>query len=169
MATGQDIVLGYGFFFINDVVIGLTRGGGKFITERELREVVADGDRGPVKGRIEVDREVPKITVRALEMLNPVDMKKLYPAMSYDDITKKLTSTLEIADEDYVDVRWEGKNKKGEKVIITVNNAINMNGIEWELVDKEEVVPEVEYTGAYLEETRDVVPYSIEWPDSVGV
>lgn len=167
MATGQDILLGHGIFSINELPVGLTRGGGKFITEREVRELPADGDRGPVKGRILIDTEIPKITVRSLELFNPTDMKRFYPALSYDEITKKITSTLKVADEDYVDVKWEGFKKNGKKVIIIVKNAINMGNIEWDMVDKEETVPEVEYTGTYLEEERETPPYEIEYPDDV--
>lgn len=167
MAVGENILLGNGAFYINDLPIGLTRGGGRFITERELREIIADGDRGPVKNRIAIDREVPKLTVRALDMFNIPELQKYYPGLKFDDLTKELTSTLEIADSDYVDIRWEGKKKNGDKIIITVKNALNMNGIEWDLVDKEEVVPELEYTGTYLEESRNEVPYTIEYPDAV--
>lgn len=167
MAVGQNILLGNGIFSVNDTPIALTRGGGKFITEREVREIEADGDRGPVKGRIEINKEVAKLIVRGLDMFDIPELKQFYPALEYDAITNKLKSTLKIIDTDYVTVKWEGKTKSGKKIIITVENAINFNGIDWDLIDKEEVVPEIEYTGTYLETDRNNPPWDIEYPDKV--
>ena len=48
----KNIVLGKGVFKIDDNTIGLTRDGGTFTVEYTYRNIEADGDRGPVKGRI---------------------------------------------------------------------------------------------------------------------
>ena len=63
----QKILLGKGVFKIGEVAIGLTRGGGQFVNEREVRNIEADGDRGPVKGRIVQDKATPKLTINALK------------------------------------------------------------------------------------------------------
>ena len=53
LVSGADeIVLGAGKFYINNTLVALSRGGGKFTVEREYREINADGDRGAVKGRV---------------------------------------------------------------------------------------------------------------------
>lgn len=75
----SEIMLGAGVFYIGGTAIALTRGGGSFTVEREFREINADGDRGPVEGRIELDRSVAKLTMNALTILSRV--ADLYPAM----------------------------------------------------------------------------------------
>ena len=52
MATADKILLGYGVVSVGLTPIGLTRGGSVFTVEREYRNIEADGDKGPVKGRI---------------------------------------------------------------------------------------------------------------------
>lgn len=80
--TAEKILLGYGVVTVGNTPIGLTRGGSEFLVEREIRQVEADGDRGPVMGRNVVDTEVSKLTVNALELFNATDMSKYYPALS---------------------------------------------------------------------------------------
>jgi len=157
----DKILLGNGVFSINSTPIGLTRGGGTFTIEREYREIEADGDRGPVKGRIVIDREVAKLTVNALEMFSATDMQKYYPAI---DVTENIaTGTLKIAEGDYNDVKWEGKTKGGKAVTIEIDDAINMENLEWTLEDKNEVVPTLNFTGTYKEEERDTPPWRVEF------
>jgi hypothetical protein len=61
-------------------------------------------------------------------------------------------------------VKWIGQTKDGRDVIITVNNAINMDNIDLSMVDKEEIVASVTYTGTYDEGDRLAEPWSIEFP-----
>lgn len=82
MATGEKILLGYGVVTVGTTPIGLTRGGSSFTVEREYRNIEADGDYGPVKGRTVIDSETAKLEVNALELFNSTDMAKYYPAMS---------------------------------------------------------------------------------------
>lgn len=64
-----SIMLGVGVFHINEKAIALTRGGGKFIVEREFREINADGDRGPVKDRIHMEGSRATLTMNVLTIL----------------------------------------------------------------------------------------------------
>lgn len=170
--SAQDIVLGYGVFSIGGVDIGLSRGGGQFVVEREYRQIEADGDRGPVKGRIVKDSSVAKITVNALELL-PANLPKMYPATTLTNVVgppKKdtLTAKADITDADYnTTVTFTGKTKGGRSVIVTVENAINLENIDWSLVDKDEVVPALTFTATYLETARTVEPWKIEFIDAV--
>ena len=75
----SEIMLGVGVFYIGDKAVALTRGGGSFAVEREYREINADGDRGPVEGRIELDRSVATLTMNVLTILSRV--ADLYPAI----------------------------------------------------------------------------------------
>ena len=78
-AGASEVMLGAGVFYIGDKAVALTRGGGSFVVEREFREIGADGDRGPVEGRIVIDRSVAKLTMNVLTILSRV--AELYPAM----------------------------------------------------------------------------------------
>lgn len=77
-AGNSEIVLGVGKFYLGTsatdaVHVGLTRGGGSFIVEREFREINADEDPGAVAGRIEKEMGRPKLTLNALQWLTKVD------------------------------------------------------------------------------------------------
>lgn len=76
----ESIMLGVGIFYIGETEVGLTRGGGQFVVEREYRNINADGDRGPVKGRIEMDGSVAKMTINSLQITNKIT--DLYPAVT---------------------------------------------------------------------------------------
>lgn len=75
----SEIMLGAGVFYIGGNAVALTRGGGSFAVEREYREINADGDRGPVEGRIALDRSVATLTMNVLTILSRV--ADLYPAI----------------------------------------------------------------------------------------
>lgn len=76
-AGNGEIVLGVGKFYLGTNAddaeyVGLTRGGGSFIVEREFREINADGDPGLVKDRIEKEMARPKLKLVALQWLTKV-------------------------------------------------------------------------------------------------
>ncbi len=84
-AGNGEIVLGVGKFYIGTNAsdaeyVGLTRGGGSFIVEREFREINADEDPGLVEGRIEKEMARPKLTLNALQWLTKVS--KLYSCVT---------------------------------------------------------------------------------------
>jgi len=169
MATADKIMLGIGTVSVGATPIGLTRGGSVFVVEREIRDIEADGDYGPVKGRQIIDREVAKLTVNALELFTAANMTKFYPAASITadpavtptgDI---FTGTLSIIAGDYNDVTWTGKTKDGKAVVITLENAMNVSGIEWTLEDKNEVVPSLEFVAHYGEAARATPPWKVRF------
>ena len=110
MATADKILLGYGVVSIGATPIGLTRGGSSFVVERGIREIEADGDRGPVKGRLVIDREVAKLNVKALELFNAVDMDMYYPGLTITPTptgtptTDVMTSTITITSGDHIEL-----------------------------------------------------------------
>lgn len=80
-AGNAEIILGVGKFYLGNTaqdaqVVGLTRGGGSFVVEREFRDINADDDPGSVEGRISKDSARPKLKLVALQWLTKVD--KLY-------------------------------------------------------------------------------------------
>lgn len=78
-AGASEIMLGVGVFYIGEEAIALTRGGGKFSVTREFREINADGDRGPVDGRIVMDGSRATLTMNTLQILTK--LTELYPAI----------------------------------------------------------------------------------------
>jgi hypothetical protein len=159
--TPDKILLGYGLVSVDGEPLGLTRGGSTFTVEREVRNIEADGDRGTVKGRVVIDTEEATLVVNALEIFSDAELSKYFPAL--DLTTNTIISTLNIVDADYRVVVWEGKTLDGKSVTITLPNAINKGNLDLTLEDKDEVVPELEFTGAYLEESRDVPGWTIEF------
>lgn len=162
-AGADDIFLGDGVFKIGTTTVALVRGGGRFAVEREFRQMEADGDMGPVKGRIRKVKAVPKLTMNALELL-PANIPKMYPAVQVATSTgvDTITAKADIEDSDYQDtVSFVGKTKAGRGVTITVKNAINLENLDWNIVDKDEIVPQVTYTGTYTEAARTTEPWEI--------
>lgn len=169
-AAPDDIILGDGVFAVGGTDIALTRGGGQFVVEREYREIAADGDYGPVKGRIRKTRSVAKLTVNVLEML-PANLAKMYPATeNINDIGPPVTDTFDAKSDveaaDYQStVTWTGATKGGRSVVITIENGINLENLDWSLVDKEEIIPQITYTATYLETARTTEPWKVVYSD----
>lgn len=168
MAKPQEILLGHGTFSIGDTPIGLTRGGGQFTVEKETRQIEADGDKGPVKGRIVQDKATPKLTVNSLQVITE-NIAKLYAGVKHtaagEGNKNKITGKGKIEDNDYNDfIKWVGKTKGGREVVIKVYNAINLENFDWTLADKDEVVAALTFTGCYLEDSpEDYEPWDIEY------
>lgn len=165
----NDIILGDGVFSIGVTDVGLTRGGGVFNVEREYKNIEADGDYGPVKGRIRKIKSIAKLSMNALEILT-TNIPKMYPATKITTVTTvdTITGKADIEDADYNDtITWTGKTTAGRSVVITIKNAINLENIEWPLVDKEEIISALTYTATYDPTTRTVEPWEIVFTDAV--
>ena len=165
----NDIILGDGVFAIGATDVGLTRGGGTLTIERTYREIAADGDYGPVKGRIRKSTSVAKLLMNALEILT-TNIPKMYPAtkVTTELGTDTVTGKADVEDADYNDtITWTGKTTAGRSVIITLKNAINLENIEWGIVDKEEIVAALTYTATYDPAERTIEPWDIEFTDAV--
>lgn len=78
-AGASEIMLGAGVFYVGDKAVALTRGGGNFTVTREYREINADNDRGPVEGRIEMEKSVATLTMNVLTILSR--LADFYPAI----------------------------------------------------------------------------------------
>ena len=169
MAFPRDMILGEGVFSYGEALstatltdIGAVRGGGAFTVNRTFRKREADGDFGWVKGRIAIDEEVTTLTIRALEIL-PGALNDFYPAMtsSAGAAVTTLTSNLTVASGDYKTVRFTGRTDGNNAVQITLDNAINMAELNWELLDKDEVVPELVFTATSVEATTSTPSWTV--------
>jgi|LGVF01.2.fsa_nt_gb hypothetical protein len=165
----SDYILGYGIFSIGGIDIALTRGGGQFTVERVYKEVVADGDYGPVKGRVRKDGSRAKLVIRSLSIIS-TNLEKMYPAISVDSTTVPGTATVtgkaDIEEVDFNAVKFTGVTKEGKSIIIDLTDAINLENLDWPLLDKDEVVAELTYTAAYDPATRNVEPWKIDFVDA---
>ena len=172
MSAPEDIILGDGVFAIGQTTssttnIALTRGGGVFSVEREYRQIPADGDYGPVKGRIRLIKSVAKLNMKNLEIV-PDDMDAYYPSISADHTSGSTTAvitgaglTSNITSADYSYVTWTGYNRAGRRVYIELKNAINLENISWPLVDKEEVIAELTFQATYGSTERTTEPWRV--------
>lgn len=50
---------------------------------------------------------------------------------------------------DFKSVTWTGKTKNGKSVIITIPNAINMSNIDLTMVEKDDIVAQIQFAAAY--------------------
>ena len=166
----DSIILGDGVFAITTTSgatatdVGLTRGGGQFLVERDFRDIEADGDMGPVSTRVRIIREVPKLTIRGLELLQ-TNITAFYPGTTMDNTNSTEWTpllTMSTAMYNYA-VTWTGETLGGKDVVITVKNAINRENIDWNMVDKEEIVPELTFTGHYESSTDRTAPWTVTW------
>ncbi len=172
MAVPDNILLGDGVFSIGAsstsvTAIALTKGGGNFTVERDFHLIEADGDKGPVKNRIRIIREVPKLNMKNLEIV-PANMEDYFPGASASATSGSTTSTFttrslttNITSDDYRFVQWAGYNKANRQTLIYLKNAINMENLNWNLIDKEEVINELTFTGCYDETARNTAPYGV--------
>ena len=76
-AGAGEIILRTGAFYIGTSSadakrVGLTRGGGSFVVERNFRDINADDDPGSVVGRIDKTEGRPKLKFSALQWLTKV-------------------------------------------------------------------------------------------------
>jgi len=172
--AASDIILGDGVFTIGATTtataIALTRGGGVFSIEREYRNIEADGDYGPVKDRIRLIRSVPKLNIKSLEWLAN-EWEIYHPSIS-GTLTSTLTAgvtatvtgrglTTNITTQDYNVVTWTGYTKGRTKVFIQLDNAINLENVDFSMVDKEEVLHDVTFVVAYGSTSRNTEPWKI--------
>lgn len=150
----KNIALGKGTFKIDNVLVGLTRDGGNFSVEYNNRKIEADGDRGYVQGRILREEATPKLEISHLELLTSLD--KFHSGIEIDTTTKSgyttVTGTGKIDDEkDYHTVQFIGETKDGRELTISIERAINLENISWDLKDKDEIIDKVTFTGCYEE------------------
>lgn len=87
----SEILLGAGIFYIGETQVALTRGGGKVSIIREYRRINADSDRGPVKGRIELETSEATLTMNVLTMLTR--LTDLYPAINTTTVQETTPQT----------------------------------------------------------------------------
>ena len=168
----QEIILGLGKFSIYDgeqkVPIAYTRGGGKFTVTRTYRPIAFDGLKVYAsQDMLVIDEENVDMEINMLSIFTDSDLTFLYPAMKAttgaDGTTITSNDDLAVKTEDYRKVEWEGITNTAKPVIITIENAVNVSNVDWQMADRDEVLQTISYKGiAPKGEVR--VKYSIKWP-----
>lgn len=122
-------------------ILGVTRGGGTFTVNKEVRTPEADGLRYPFKGQDFIDSIDAYLSGTLLEA-TPENFQRI---MSQADITtsgKKTTITMHTAtdvDTDYIEhLCWVGDLADGRLVLIELDNAYNTADFSLTFTDKGE-------------------------------
>ena len=151
-------------------LLGVTRGGGSFVVNPQIREPDADGKRYRFKGGAFVDSVDAQLTGTLLEIKPDVFAKILATG---EATTNGLKTTIkmhtQILDADYIpSLVWIGDMSDGGVVMIALKNALNNNGMTLTFSDKNEGTIPFEFH-AYQDsvEDYDYAPVDIVFLDKV--
>lgn len=127
-------------------LIGATKGGGVFRCVPALRQVEADGLRGPRKGGVVNDGWNVRMTGTMLE-ITPENFAR---TLAMADVVRTgclttVTMRADVKAEDYLDrLCWVGDTSRGA-MLIEMTNALNMNGAAFSFSDRGEGVLPFEF------------------------
>jgi hypothetical protein len=164
------VYLNYGLE--NERLLGATKGGNTFTIEQEIREMEADGARGPMKGARRIIRSVARCVANLVEItadnilvMLPGATKEDYPsaeAKTHD----KITRVRDIQDGDYINnVALVGRiSGADENFIGIVENVLADGNISANAVDKDEAAVEVQFTAHFDPAAMDEEPWEIRQP-----
>lgn len=152
-------------------ILGATRGGGSFECRPTMRDITADGKRGPVKGMTVVDEWLVKLKTTLLETnaQNWADA-----LMCVDSTTVGRVTTMRVRNElsltDYIDnLIGIGDTSQG-LVLIDLENALNVAGAMFTFTDRGEGAMPVEFQAHQNDLTElEYAPCSIIFFDDITV
>lgn len=76
-----------------------------------------------------------------------------------------LKGTGVIGEADFHTVKYTGKTKGGDPIVITIKNALNKGNIDWTFAEKDDTVATVEFEGGY--DNTDAASTSTEEPFTI--
>lgn len=147
-------------------LLGATRGGGTFTITREIREVEADGVRGPFVGSRIVDSADAYLSTTLIE-ITPEHVQKVINNADIDTTNANhtvITIRTAIDDEDYLpNVIWIGDTSEGF-MAIELENALNTADFTLTFADKNEGTMNAEYH-AHRDDVGavDELPVKLHW------
>lgn len=120
--------------------LGATKGGGTFTATPSTREVEADGMRSPFVGSTRIDGWDVKLSTTVLEFTAENFKRALGAAdIATSGKVKTLTARNNYTTQDYIEkVQWVGNLSDGGYVLIEINNALSVGGINFSISDKAE-------------------------------
>lgn len=154
------------------IVFGATRGGGNYNVEKTNRAVRFDGDKGESTKDLKViDEWVINITANALEL--DIDALKRAMPGEVKEVEgtdgkpgyKILRPNAQYKEEDYFDnMAYITSTYGGNVVAYVIENVLGDGNLSAAFEDKNEIVPELTFTGYFDREEMDKVPtYIVEY------
>lgn len=177
----ENIQIDHGIIYKNygletQELIGPTRGGGNFKVERTYRNIEYDGQKGDTQGLTTVDDENATLTVKTLNASMNTFADKLPGAKITRDTTSKKITKIEsgnlgiIPEEAYIkNVTLFGQKVGGKFVKITVQRALDKNGLDFSAVQKAEGEIELAYRAHHKYDDNKSPIYSIEEIESLNL
>ncbi|WP_100406264.1 hypothetical protein [Bacillus solitudinis] len=152
-------------------LLGATSGGNQFQLTQEKREIEIDGLKGRGKGNTVIVSEEPILTVN-LKELTAENLKLAIAGAEIDAATNLdydiITSKGKIELTDYLDnITYIGKLSGSNKpVIIMIDNALSMEGIDMTMEDDGEAIVPIQFMGHYDANNIELgtAPFKIYWP-----
>lgn len=150
--------------------LGITRGGGSFVVNQEMRQAEVDGVRYRFVGDTFVDSVDAQLTATLLEV-TPGNFKRILG--SADVTTTAATTTVgqkdvvtmrtRIAAGDYLqNLCWIGDLADGRLILIGMKNALNTAGMNLTFTDKGEATMPVEFHAFQDDvEDYDTAPFEV--------
>lgn len=151
--------------------IGATKGGATFSAVPEIRNILDgfNGVRGNYKGcdivdswEITLKTTMSELTLQNLEMVSNTGMTNIVGSGEYQ---QKITSEVGLIKSDkYKNIIWCGTLAgKTQPLVILLQDALSMNGVNIAATDKDSGSVEVEFK-AHFTLCKDTVPYTIYFP-----
>lgn len=146
-------------------IISATRGGGTVNIVPVLRTRQIDGVHENTRGARVIDSYNVTAAFTILEMTKENLVLALLGA-DYNDTTKKITPRHRIKETDYKNIYWLGELSDGKMVQITFKNAINTNGLNLTVSEKNEGTLALNISANYDVSSLDTPPFEITYFDS---
>ena len=153
-------------------LIGATAGGGSFSAVPQVRKIEVDGGKTNVKQLEVIDGWVVTMTANVKEV-TATTLELALGAFNETDATeagitgcKRIVGKENFESTDYAEnLTWIGKLSGSEKpVIVSIKNALCLNGLSLTMADKSEAVIPVTVTGHYDLSDLDTPPFEIIYP-----
>jgi len=160
-------------------LLGATRGGSTFTIEQEIKDMVVDGAKGPVKGGRRITRVNVKLVCNFIE--HSADLwQHALPGSEYssdftttlvpeDDEHVEFRRSLEIALTDYIDnvVLIGQVTGTDQAVVCGIKNALADGNFELAFVDNEETGLSVQFTAHFNPDCLDEEPWILWYPEDL--
>ena len=152
-------------------LLGATRGGNVFTIEQDIKDIIIDGVKGPVKGGRRFIKVNAKLTCNFIEhTLNLLQMALPGSETTSTPDHIKLSRNLTITDDDYVDniviiAQMAGTD---QTVICGVKNALADGNFEMGTEDSNERGLQITFTAHFDKLTLDEEPWVLMYPEELA-
>lgn len=149
-------------------VLGATRGGATFTTNKESRQVEVDGLRFPIKGLERIDMFRPELTCTLIE-LTQANLQLLMGAHTTTALPNswaEIVPDIEIDESDYIDniALLATHSGSADELIVVLENVLMVEGMELPFEDKNELAIACTFRGHATAEEPQTNPFHIFYP-----